>query len=229
MIATRSFDMTISLNPFRRGVVAVVLLGSLTAACATQQTTNTGYLGGAALTPVAGKGGRALAYAAEPVRLGAYTSVIIETPAYQPGPHAPKAPSQADVMALTTAYKRSLSGHFSQWYAITSQPGPGVLRVRAALTGYDLADVAANVVLTPLIGPMANGGAASEAEVVDSVSGERVAALATHTNGSMWKNGPFSFFKSRAHAERALDGHAKQLASTVAATAGLTRRDGSAR
>lgn len=200
-----------------RTVAAVVIFGSLTAACATQQTTRTGYLGVAPLTPVGAKGSRALAYSAEHQIRTPYKAVLVEAPAFQSGPNTPRNPKPEDVAALTTAYRESLKRHFGQRYAIAERPGPGVLRVRAAVTGYDLADVTVNVLLTPLVGPMSNGGAASEAEVLDSQSGERIAALATHTNGSMWGGGPMKFFKARAHAERALDLHAKRLAALVAA------------
>lgn len=212
-----------TLQPSRtRAVAAMMIVASLAGACANQQTTQTGYLGAAPLTPVGSKGARALTYTADRAVRETYKAVLVERPAFQPGPKTPREPKPEDVAALTAAYGEALKRHFGQRYAIAEQPGPGVLRVRAAVTGYALADVTANVLLTPLIGPLSNGGAATEAEVLDSVTGERIAALATHTNGSMWGGGPVKFFKARAHAERALDVHAKRLAAQVAAVDGAS-------
>ncbi|MES2723286.1 MAG: DUF3313 family protein [Pseudomonadota bacterium] len=215
--------ITLKLVPTRT-LAAVLLCGSLSAACASQQTTQTGYLGGAPLTPVGAKGSRALTYSADDRGRAAYKAVLVERPSFHPGHRTPREPKSADVAALTAAYAEALERHFGRRYALVEQPGPGVLRVRAAITGYDLADVTANVLLTPLVGPMSNGGAASEAEVLDSLTGERMAALATHTNGSMWGGGPLKFFRARAHAERALDGHARRLAAQVAAVDGLSSK-----
>lgn len=202
----------------RRGAsrAALVALVATTAACAGQHTTRTGFIG-TAEAPAADPT-RDVVYVADASRWSGYTAVIVERPTFVPGPAVPDAPHPDDVAALTATYGRALEEAFGARFPLADAPGPGVLRVRAAVTGYTLADVVTNVIATPLVGPVRNGGAATEAEIVDSVTGERLAALATHTNGFLFREGPVPFFVRRGHAERALADHARRLADGVPAT-----------
>jgi len=204
-----------------RAVAATTLL--LTAACASQQTTQTGFLTEVAPAinpsqPTSEETTR-LALAANPDQLAGYHSVLIEDVAFRAGPQAPKQLDPAVLDDLKTTYRAALDEAFGTRFKRAIGAGPGVLRVRAAITGYERANVALNVASSLLIGPVTAGGAASEAEVLDSVTGQRIAALATHSNGTPLMGGPVGYFTQHGHARRALTRHASELAALLPAAA----------
>ncbi|MDX2102444.1 MAG: DUF3313 family protein [Alphaproteobacteria bacterium] len=200
--------------------LALIALLATTAACAGQHTTRTGFLGPAGRQTA--DTSEDFSFVAPAQRWVGYTAVIIDRPTFVPGGEVPVPPSAEDVAALTRHYGQALEDAFGARFRRTLTAGPGVLRVRAAVTGYTLADIVTNIIATPLIGPVSNGGAASEAEVVDSVTGERLAALATHTNGFLLREGPIPFYVRRGHAEWALTDHARRLVESLP-TAQVTR------
>lgn len=74
-------------------------------------------------------------------------------------------------------------------YQVVTEPGPGVLRLRIAITGIKKGTAALNILpQTKLVGG-GLGGAAFEAEAVDSVSGERVGAVMESESGSRFNYG----------------------------------------
>ena len=69
-------------------------------------------------------------------------------------------------------------------YAVVTEPGPGVLRLRLGITEVDASIGALNVVLTTKITGAGLGGASAEGEAVDSVTGEQIAAMVRWESGS---------------------------------------------
>ncbi len=188
-----------------RPATALALL-ALLAACADQQPTRTGFLDAAA--PVA---------AAAPA--AGHHAFLIEEVVFRPAPGAVQNPGEDDAAALVAAYRAALDAAFAPRFARAAAAGPGVLRVRAAITGYARADVVLNVLATPLLGPVSNGGAATEAEVLDGATGHRVAVLAAARNEHLFTTGPFAYYRGLAMAEQALARLAQDLADRVPATA----------
>jgi len=106
--------------------------------------------------------------------------------------------SAEDAQLLTDALYAQLHKQLSQDYQIANTPGPGVLRLRAAITEAVGADVVANAATTIVpqlrtattIGGMAAdarlfaGQAGVEAELTDSLSGERLAAAVDERVGT---------------------------------------------
>jgi hypothetical protein len=185
---------------------AAIALAALLAACASQQPTRTGFLGAA--EP-----------AAAPAPARDYRAFLIEEVVFRPAAGAVQNPGEADIAPLLEAYRSALDTAFAARFARAEAPGPGVLRVRAAVTGYARANVALNVIATPLVGPVSNGGASTEAEVLDSVTGRRVAALAEARNEHLFTAGPFAYYRGLAMAEGALARMAQDLAARVPAPA----------
>lgn len=62
-------------------------------------------------------------------------------------------------------------------YQVVYQPGPGVARVRVALTDLKKSKVAMNVIPTTKLVGSGLGGASLEAELVDSQTGEQIGAV----------------------------------------------------
>lgn len=70
-------------------------------------------------------------------------------------------------------------------YEVSKTAGPRVLRIRCAITDVVAANPALNVVTTVVaFVPLDMGGAAIEAEFLDSVTGERLAAMVERKKGS---------------------------------------------
>jgi len=106
--------------------------------------------------------------------------------------------SAEDAQRLTDSLYAQLHKQLSQDYQIVNTPGPGVLRLRAAITEAVGADVVANAVTTIVpqlrtvttIGGMAAdsrvfaGEAGVEGELTDSLSGDRLAAAVDERVGS---------------------------------------------
>ncbi len=96
----------------------------------------------------------------------------------------------------------SSSGH-----KVVYQPGPGVARIRVALT--DIKETGAlNVVPTASLLGTGVGGAAMEAEVIDSVSGKQISAVVESRKGSRV---PFSNLGDWGTAKGVMDHWANRL------------------
>jgi hypothetical protein len=196
---------------------AALLLAALTlAACSAQETTRTGFLGPADLLAE----GDSLAFSAAPGQLAGYRSALIEIVDFRPGPAA-AAVEPAVIEGLRTAYREALEAAFAERGYAPAMPAeatqPGTLRVRAAVTGFERANVPLNVLTSLVIAPVTAGGAASEAEVLDGPTGSRLVALATHSNATPFLGGPHNYYVEHGHARAALVRHAGALAARLPA------------
>ena len=78
---------------------------------------------------------------------------------------------------LTIYMRGAIVEALADGYDIVSTPGPGVARVRIAVTDIKSSTQALNVLPTTRITGMGLGGASVEAEIVDSRTGEQLAGL----------------------------------------------------
>lgn len=99
-------------------------------------------------------------------------------------------------------------------YSVVHQPGPGVARIRAALTDIDKTSI---VTLYPgaKLSGLGLGGAALEAEIVDSNTGEQIAGLVEAQKGSRI---PFVGLGKWDAAKQAMDEWAKRLQNRLEET-----------
>lgn len=109
-----------------------------------------------------------------------------------------KAPSKEDGEMLSAMAYRALADRLGERFTLVQQPGPGVIRVRAALTEAKGANVPLNAVTTVIpqfrmvaaVGGVATdtaklvGTASGEAEVLDSMTNERLAAAVDAVAGT---------------------------------------------
>jgi len=130
-----------------------------------------------------------------------------------------------DLHELATALHDAVAAGLEDGgYAVVDEPGPGVLRLRAAITDVDAGRPAANVgakvagaatmgsaLLVPAIDI---GGAAIEAEMIDSATGERVVAFADAKKGRRFM-GTVAAAQRWGHAHAAFKAWAKQLRERV--------------
>jgi len=104
-------------------------------------------------------------------RLGNYGAFIVEKPEIMPDRAmrgAALTTEQREMLA--SSYQDEMRQALSTIYSVTDSPGPGVARIRSAITA-----VARSV--NKATGARQDGGANREMEIVDSVSGERLAAV----------------------------------------------------
>lgn len=172
----------------------LVLVGT---GCATQRTTKTGFL--------------------QPL---GYHSFLVDEVTFVAGDAGAPTPNSRSLEDLKVVYRAALEKAFTARLKPVNQAGPGVLRVRAAITGYEGANVWLNLAASTVIGPVTAGGASTEAEVVDSITGARVASLATHSNGTPFLGGPFNYYKRHGHARTAVRRHAEKLGKRLEPVAG---------
>lgn len=187
-------------STFKALVVSAVLATGLSA-CATQRPTASGFL-----TPSTS--------VASPQK--AYRAVMVEPVVYRPSGRIPAKPSDADVAMLQSAFHEALVEAFADRLPLAQAPGPDVLRVKAAITGYSLANPAWNT--AALVAPIGtrNGGVATEAEIVDSTTGVPVAQQSLAFNAGFFYSRPDAMFKRAAHAKAGFKVHARALAAKVA-------------
>jgi hypothetical protein len=140
---------------------------------------------------------------------------MVEPVVYRPTGARPV--DEATVAQLTQAYHDRLVAAFARRWPQADAPGPGVLRVRAAVTDVRAARPFVNfVAMAAIITPVTAGGASTEAEVVDSGSGERLVALRSHTTfGDNVRGGPFRYLTTYGQARRSFTTQADALCELI--------------
>ena len=135
--------------------------------------------------------------------------------------------SAEDAQRMTDYLYAQLHKQLSQDYQIVTTPGPGVLRVRAAITEAQGANVVGNAATTIIpqlrtittVGTMATdtagfaGKAGVEAELTDSLTGERLAAAVDERVGTQTIRGGLEQWS---HVERAFEFWAERLRKRLA-------------
>ncbi len=121
---------------------------------------------------------------------------------------------------LVSDYRQKLRESFLKHYSEADAPGPGVMLVRAAITDARHANPYINgVTMAVALVPVTAGGASTEAEVVDSVTGERLAALEGYNSGGRsFLGGPLGYLSKFGHARRAFKIQADKLEKLVSDT-----------
>lgn len=148
---------------------------------------------------------RRLIYRRADVRWESFTGVLIEPVRVNVNDLTPD-----EAKALSAALEGFLAQSFSGRFPIVARAGPGVLRVRTAVTDVRRANVGMNILTTLVAAPLVNGGAAGEAEILDSSNGQRLAAISWGSSGSVREIA--GFYASMAHAEAALKRFAERIA-----------------
>lgn len=110
--------------------------------------------------------------------------------------------------ALYEALVRKLAGI----RPIVDEPGPATARVRAAVTGVQESKPFANLLLTALSGPVFNGAAAAEIEILDP-TGTQIVAESVAIHGHDWDF--VGFYFKNVHPKKAVQRAAGQLAGEL--------------
>jgi len=107
-------------------------------------------------------------------------------------------------------------------YQVVSAPGPGVARVRIAITDISRTVPVANIHPGTKLSGIGLGGAAMEAELVDSVSGDRLGAVMDSQSGG--RLGVTAGLQTYGHAKEVMDGWATRFVNRLDEIHGYTKK-----
>ena len=160
----------------RRTLLLGTLLFTVGGCASSAPPARTGFLSDYAQLQPSGE--NSLRYLARNNGLGAYSRFIIEpvtiyNHSMSSPDEIPRQIREEMMIYMRGALVEAIAGP----YDIVSKPGPGVARVRVALTDIKKASAALNILPTTRMTGLGLGGASVEAEIVDSVTGQQIAAL----------------------------------------------------
>ena len=212
----RTFADKVSPNTVAASRAAAVAATLVLGACASLQPTQSGFLADyKSLHPSADH--RQGAVFREPgLDTQRYSAFLLEPVAFKPI-RPMQDLDQATIDELKGDFQQKLRSAFAQHLQETATPGPGVMVIRAAVTDIGRANPILNAVtMAAVLVPVTAGGASTEAEVIDGVSGEQLVALQAVTNGGRsFLGGPIGYLSKYGHARRAFAKQADQLAQEV--------------
>jgi len=162
-------------------ILAVVAVMSLFCGCQEEQQVTTGFLSDySRLRP----SGETLRYL-PPGALGKYSMFIIDPVVvhFHARVKGTRASSQ-DLAHLKQYMYAAVRDAISDRYAIVTKPGPAVARVRIAITNIKVSKVLQNIIPMAKMAGTGLGSASMEAELVDSKTGQQIAALVETQTGS---------------------------------------------
>lgn len=177
-------------------LVAVTFAGC--AASGMKDVTKTGFLGDYSQLKPGGDDRAALVYIKPGAQLKLYTKLMFDRITVMLSDQAEyKAVDPAVLKELTDYYQGAIFKALKGGYEIVDKPGPGVLRVRVAITELKPSKPLANTMSTivpvgiVLAGAtkattgdnLGTGEAGTEFEMIDSVTGERLAAAVDRRQG----------------------------------------------
>ena len=117
-------------------------------------------------------------------RLGSYDSFILEPVVVKLyGTPVGARPAPETSRELANYMHNAIVNAIRDRYIIVSQPGPGIAKIRVALTDIEKSTPALNVLPQTKISGMGIGGASMEAEVLDSRTGEQIGAVIQNQKG----------------------------------------------
>jgi hypothetical protein len=171
--------------------VTRVAMGALLASFAlgspgTALAEDSGYLGDyTALKEVKDAAGdTVMRYVNPKLKPGAYQAVMIDPPQYYPAPKPSEQVSSQTLTDISNYLDNGLRDKLGAKFTVVSEPGPGVLRIRPAITAvapkavglkpYQLVPVA--LVVSSVKGRGKEARIQVEVDVVDSMTGERMGA-----------------------------------------------------
>lgn len=136
-------------------------------------------------------GDELLRYVSPKIESGEYHAVLLEPTQYYPSPAPSERVSAATLEKIRSYVEQGLRNQLDTRAVLVSKPGPGVLRIRSAITAvapqtpglkpYQYIPIA--FVVTTVKGRGEVAALNLEFDVTDSVSGERIGASVRHGTG----------------------------------------------
>jgi hypothetical protein len=174
------------MSGFKR-LIAPLAVAALLAACSTTAPAQSGFLSDYSALKPDKYGNSGLLWAEKQgFDWKKYRKVMLDPVVVYFHPQASSKAIQPDEVAkLAMFFREAVVTELQGAYPVVNSPGPDVLRIRAAITDVVPASPALNVVTTAVaFVPLDLGGAAIEAEFLDSMTSERLAAMVDRKKGS---------------------------------------------
>lgn len=130
-----------------------------------------------------------------------FTHFLLDPVVFLPGAGKADGVSSQEIAQMKAALTAAIIKSFKRRFEPAADPGPQVLRVRFAITDVKKSKPALNAVMAIILVPLSSGGATTEAEVLNSVTGERLIAIVGSTEGSLLKGEFEGFFSELGHAK----------------------------
>ncbi|KAF0181873.1 MAG: DUF3313 domain-containing protein [Hyphomonadaceae bacterium] len=194
-----------------RSASVVLFSGVILSACATPNVAQTGFLTSYEMLQISQEAGAVKVVTSPKETLAVYSSIIIDMATL-----VDKRLTPAQEEAMRGALEGALVRELGVDRRIVTEPMPGTLRVRYAITEVETSNVALNALTSAVIGAVDYGSLALEAEVVDAISGERIAAM-TWARGAKATN-VLGAYSTTGNARALAPDFAKRLARLVSPT-----------
>ncbi len=156
-----------------------------------------------------------------------YTRLMIDPVViYQPQGAKKKPVKPEELKKLTEQFRNDAIEAVKDAYPVVDRPGPDVMRIRTAITDLVSANPWLNLAATAaVLVPVDMGGAAMEAEFIDSLTGERLAAVVDRKGGSPLDLVGFTgAYSEWGHARAAFKAWAQLLRQALDEAHGKTRQ-----
>ena len=209
-------------------VLCMVIAVCMLAACATQQarkTSTTTFLGDYSMLKEGGDGRALLLYINPEADFKAYNAILMDpVKLYASGKHEMENLTPEDRTRILNYADAAIRKQLVKDYTLVDAPGPGVMHLRVAITEAEDANVTLDTISTIVPIGLAlsalselatgewgfTGSVGVEAEMLDSVSGQRLfAAVDRRTGGKV--TGKFDKFNNWRTVQDAFDYWAKKL------------------
>ncbi len=181
-----------NMNDFRTAALSVRHVTLLAAAacslgtgCQAQKAAYSGFLGDYSKLRPSSVVEDALYFADPSMNLKDYDKFMLDPVIVHFAPDAQGTAFDPAKLGVLTEFARDEAvAALSKRYSVVERPGPGVLRIRVALTDIKKSIPAMNIHPATKLSGVGLGGASMEAEAIDSVSGRRVFAVVDTRQGS---------------------------------------------
>jgi hypothetical protein len=162
------------------------MLAGLAGGCYTEKQVESGFLDGnySLMKPV-NDDPKHRVYVNKPL-LQKYDKFMVDPVVVRIAPDAPGFNiDPKDLEQLAEYMRAQIIKQGSPYFQYVEQPGPGVARIRAAITGVTKGEPAMNVLPQTKLTGVGLGGAAYESEVVDSQTGQLIQCSMNASKGNM--------------------------------------------
>ena len=167
-----------------QSVATVVLMAGLVAACQTTEVKYSGFLKSYSQLKPDPKFDGARRWQDPRVNLGDYNKFIVDPVLIHFAPQANGVGMDPVELAVLTGFARkTFIKKLSTSFQVVSSPGPGTLRLRTAITGIVETTPMLNIHPAMKLSGAGLGGASGEGEVLDSLTGRRIIAVADSRMG----------------------------------------------
>ena len=127
-----------------------------------------------------------------------------------------------DMQKLANYFRKRIAVELNKGYQIVRSPGPDVIRIRTSISEVDKTNRLLMIHPATKLSGAGLGGAGAEIELVDSVTGERIAAAIDNHKGS--RRDMAGGFQKFGHAEAVMEKWAEDLKKMIDKVHGKTSK-----